>query len=167
MPILYVNFDEQYNCLKKDPYLEFTKKFNNFKDNLNEKEFEIKLGDGKNCGNFSNGFYTDNFYCKSPSLSFKFANTNQEPGSTFLRMTYSYEYEDAEELEYHFKKIQALKLRIPYLYLPNITYFDFNFQMDTDKLNWNFDVVIPDSNTILTTCYSLISTIVSLFAFDE
>jgi len=170
MPILYVNFDESYDCLKKEPYSMFTKKFNAIKENINEKEFEIRLGDGKNNGNFANGFYTDGFYCNNLSLNFKFANTDSKNGKSnayFTRMTYSYEYDNKDELEYHLKKIQAFKLRVPYIYIPYASYFDFNFQMDENKFKWNFDVLVSSIDDIPQTCYSMINTIIALFAFDE
>lgn len=170
MPVLYVAFDEPYNCTKKSPYSEFTKKYNSFKGELDNKEIVLHLGNDINGGEFCNGFYIDGVFCSNPQLSFKFALTNSKNNkttSTFIRMSYSFDYGDYDNLEVHLKKVQALKLRVPYLYLPYISYFDFNFQPDAEKLNWNFDVLIPDNEKIVEVCYSLINLLIALFAFDE
>lgn len=170
MPILYVTFDEQHNCLKRNPYLDLEKRFNDFKEKLNGKEIELRLGDGKNNGGFCDGFYTDGNYCCNPRIIFKFADVNnkeEKNKDTFVRMMYAFDYEECDELKYFLQKIQALKLRIPYIYIPNVTYFDFNFQIDVDKLNWNFDVIVPENKDILNVCHSLMSMLITLFAFDE
>ena len=166
MPVIFTNFDERYTCLENEPYCEFTKKFNSFKDDIFEKEIELKLGDGKNTGNFAKGFYTDEIYCCNPRLKFKFAEI-EENKSVFVRMIYSYDYSDIEDLEYHLKRIQALKHRIPYLYISNVSHFDFNFNMDADNFNWNFDVVVPEHQQTKAVCYELINLIIALFAFEE
>lgn len=61
-------------------------------------------------------------------------------------------YVNFDEEYNYLKRIQALKLRIPFLYIPCVSYFDFHFQMDENKLSWNFDVLTLDKKDTLNVC---------------
>lgn len=170
MPFIYVNLNEQ-KSLEREPYTSFTKKYEVIKENLNGEKIELRVGNGKS-NSFSNGFFTDDgCYAKNLRLNFIFASlpkddTESTNGKTLIRMTYSFEYDDAESLNYHLDKVKALEKRVPFFYIPLASAFEMTYQINSE-FTLLFDVVVDDEKDVQQVCYSLINQIITIYSFEN
>ncbi len=168
MPVLFVNM-KKHNSTEREPYSSFAKRFDSVKDNLHGERIELCAGSGKR-GAFNNGFYNDEDYFKNAMLTFDFAEidngTDISPRSTFVRMTLSYECSTYCDIEYQLQRIKALKLRVPYFYIPDVTHLEFSSPIDED-VKLQFDVLVPDKEKILNVCCSLINQVIAVFSLDD
>lgn len=167
MPVLYVNFKKQ-DCLEREPYASFLKKYNVIKDDLHGERIELRVGGKDGC--FADGFYTDHDYYKNPVIRIDFASvpaSEREGGkSVFVRVAYSYESGDDYDLDFHVQRVKEIKKRAPYYYVPGASHFEFSSQMD-DEYRLLFDALALDPEQVPRVCCSLISLIISIFSLDN
>lgn len=167
MPLYYVNLNKQ-ECLSKEPYASFLKKFDLIRGEVNGEQIELRVGGKNEC--FANGFYIDESYYKNPRLQLDFA-TVPAPGDsqktcTLIRISHSYEGEDGYDLEFHLQRAKDLKKRAPYFYIPDASHFEFSSQVD-DEYKLLFDVIVEDETKVSSVCCSLISLIIAIFSQDN
>ena len=165
MPILYYGLSP-LKSLTKDPYYTMAEKNNRIRECLDGQEIEISLGEKEG---FAMGFYSSGFMSK-PLIKFIYADLDSAHGapeeSTFIRMTFSFQCGDDNYL-YYKPKIQALKKRADFLYIPMASDFGFSAQLEDDRFNLNFDTVVYEKHDVLQVCYCLLNLIIALFAFED
>ncbi len=167
MPVLFIDMKEQ-TSLEKEPYVSFLKRFEALEENIDGEFVKIHLGKGKN-GTFSKGFYQDDSYCKNPRITFMFKEISGKPSDgteTFIRMTYSYECENRYDMDWQMDMIKALKRRIPYYYIPNVSHLEFSSPIGED-VRLQFDVLVPKRADVPQVCCSLINQVIAVFSFED
>lgn len=167
MPVLFIDMKEQ-TSLEKEPYLSLSRRLEALEGNYDSECVKIPLSKGKN-GTFSKGFYQDDSYCKNPRITFMFRELAGKPsdeGGIFIRMTYSYECENRYDMDWQMDMIKALKRRIPYYYIPNVSHLEFSSPIG-DDVRLQFDVLVPEREAVPQVCFSLINQVIAVFSFED
>lgn len=172
MPVIYMI--NKQNSLLKEPYLSFDKKYKMISEELHGSEIELPIGTGKQ-GQFSNGFYNCDYaaYRRNMMLKFTFAkvhpeqvdiNTSQE--CTFIRCTYSFEYNESDMLDYHLNCLKALMLRTDFFYIPKVEYLEFSYKVDKE-INIYLDAIVIEMDDVQQVCHSMINQFIAIFSLDD
>ena len=165
MPVIYYNIDEM-RCLEREPYKTLVKRFKSLENALEEKELEINISDKDG---FAKGFYTDSDFADNIKVKFVFSreyeNNDDKKGKVFVRMIFSFDCDEGS-LYYYRLRIKALKKRIPYFYIPEVTHFAFTTQFD-EEISMIFDVLVSDEAKTLQVCCSLLNQIIAVLAFED
>lgn len=171
MPVIYML--NKQNSLMKEPYLSFDRKFKMISEELNGTEIELSIGSGKP-GQFLNGFYNcDYAYQRNMMMKFSFVNINPEQidlngakESTFVRCTYSFEYNESDMLDCHLNRLKAYSLRTDYYYIPKAEYLEFSFKVDSE-INIYMDAIVVEKQDVQQVCHSMINQFISIFSLDD
>lgn len=171
MPIIYM-LDKQ-KALTKEPYVSFDKKYKMVFEKLYDSEIEIPIGTGKP-GQFANGFYNcDYAYQRNLTIRFSFAKVTSEQielsgksESTFVRCTYSFEYNETDMLDYHLNRLKAFSLRTEYFYIPKAEYLEFSYKIDKE-INIYADAIVLEQSDVQQVCHSMINQFISIYSLDD
>ncbi len=163
MPVIYYNMDEM-KSLEREPYKTLVKRFKSLENALEEKEIEINISDKDG---FSKGFYTDSDYADNLKVKFVFSReeSHNGRGKVFVRMIFSFDCDEGS-LYYYRIHIKALKKRVPYFYIPDVTHLAFSSQFD-DDISIVFDTLVADETKTLQVCCSLLNQIIAVLAFED
>lgn len=169
MPVIYIM---KKNSLQKEPYLSFDKKFKAVSDELYGAEIELPISTGKK-GEFANGFYNcDYAFQRNVMLKFHFAKVAPEQleGSseegTFIRATYSFEYDESDMLDFHLTRLKAFSLRGDYYYIPNVEYIEYSYSI-AQEIHINIDAIVLNSKDVQQVCHSIINQFIAIFSLDD
>ena len=171
MPVIYML--NKQNSLLKEPYLSFDKKYNMISKKLHESEIKLPIGTGKK-GQFANGFYNGACECQNNMMmTFKYVKINPEQVGintseecTFVRCTYSFEYNESDLLDYHLNRLKAFTLRTDYYYIPKAEYLEFSYKVDKD-INIYIDAIVVGQENVQEVCQSMINKCIAIFSFDD
>lgn len=171
MPVIYML--NKQNSLLKELYLSFDKKYKMISEELHGSEIELPVGNGKQ-GPFSNGFYNcDYAYQRNMMMKFNFVKVNPEQVElnaskecTFVRCTYSFEYNESDMLDYHLNRLKALMLRADYFYIPKVEYLEFLHKVDKE-ISIYLDAIVIETDDVLQVCHSMINQFVAIFSLDD
>ena len=162
MAVIFYNGLKRSECLSKEPYLSFKRKFRALKS-IEGEEIELVIDTGKE--GFNRGFYTDSFM-HNAKLRFRFAELDGKNGEAcFIRMTYSFDCHE-DNFRYYRHRINTLKKRVPYFYIPSVSHFEFSSELD-DEFYMCFDAVAENHDAVLQVCYSLINLIIAILCFED
>lgn len=171
MPVIYML--NKQNSLLKEPYASFDKKYKMISEELHGSEIEFPIGTGKQ-GQFSNGFYNcDYTYQRNTMMKFNFMKVNPEQVEivaskecTFVRCTYSFEYNESDMLNYHLNRLKAFTLRTDYFYIPNVEYLEFSYKVDKE-VNIYMDAIVVEQADVQQVCHSMINQFIAVFSLDD
>ncbi len=171
MPVIYML--NKQNSLLKEPYISFDKKYKMISENLHGGEIELPIGTGKQ-GQFSNGFYNcDYTYQRNMIMKFNFVKVNPEQVEintskecTFVRCTYSFEYNESDMLDYHLNRLKALTLRTDYFYIPKVEYLEFSYKVDKE-INIYLDAIVVGQEDVKQVCHCMINQFIAIFSLDD
>ena len=91
-------------------------------------------------------------------------NTSKE--CTFVRCTYSFEYNESDMLDYHLNRLKALTLRTDYFYIPKVEYLEFSYKVDKE-INIYLDAIVVGQEDVQQVCHCMINQFIAIFSLDD
>lgn len=171
MPVIYML--NKQNSLMKEPYVSFDKKYKMIFEELHGNEIELPIGTGKQ-GQFSSGFYNcDYSFQRNMMMKFNFVKVNPDQieiksseDGTFIRCTYSFEYNETDMLDYHLNRLKAFMLRSEYYYIPKVEYLEFSYKVDKE-INIYMDAIVVEKEDVQQVCHSMINQLITIYSLDD
>lgn len=170
MPVIYMI--QKQSSLQKEPYASFDKKYKSVTDELYGAEIELPISTAKK-GEFANGFYNcDYAFQRNVMLKFCFAKVAPEQldgcneEGTFIRATYSFEYDESDMLDFHLNRLKSFSLRGDYYYIPNVEYVEYSYSI-AKEIHINIDAIVLNIEDVQQVCHSIINQFIAIFSLDD
>lgn len=157
------------NVLNREPYASFINEYNKLNGTIDEKLIELTI-DFDEC-ELIDGFWHDGCYHKEKMIKFWLKEnsngTNENDKSTEISACIMIEFDPKEHVEVHLERIESIKQRIPFFFIPMVSHMKTKLYLDDEYFNVNIEVIVPNTENIKDVCMSIINQYICMFSMID